>query len=84
MTGPQFHIPRSDFTPAYRVTAPLVLVKDAGGLTHHCYQGALLEWLSDEQAELFLHHGLVERIGEPVTTGSAPSDAKPKPADRVK
>jgi hypothetical protein len=61
--GPQtFRAPAGPFVPAYRVIVPLVLVKDTEGFVHHCYQDALLEWLSDEQEMRFLDEGFVERI----------------------
>ncbi|WP_406813974.1 hypothetical protein [Mycobacterium sp. M23085] len=51
-----------EWKPKFRVTAPLVIAKDQAGRLHHCYQGSLLGWLSDQQAQHFLSHGLVERI----------------------
>lgn len=48
----------------YRVTAPLVLAVDEGGHTHHVYEGGVIEWLSDEQAEHFLSEGLAVKLGD--------------------
>lgn len=48
----------------YIVDAPLVLARDQGGHVHHRYQGAVIDWLSDEQAEHFLSLGLVHRSGD--------------------
>jgi hypothetical protein len=46
----------------YRVTAALAVAKGADGRLRHCYHGALLDWLSDEQAAHFLRLRLVERV----------------------
>lgn len=48
----------------YVVTAPLVLAVDEDGRTHHVYEGGIIEWLSDEQAEHFLREGLVVESGQ--------------------
>lgn len=47
---------------SYRVIAPLVIAKDQDGRPHHVYEGGVIQWLSDEQAEHFLGTGLVEEI----------------------
>ncbi len=47
---------------AYHVTAPLVLAKDQDGKTHHRYQDAVIDWLSDEQAQHLLAEGMVEKV----------------------
>ncbi len=47
----------------YRVTAPLVLAVDQGGRTHHCYEGAVIQWLSPVQKAHFLEAGLVADLG---------------------
>lgn len=47
----------------YVVTAPLVLALDEEGRTHHCYEGATISWLSDEQARHFIESGLVQEVG---------------------
>jgi hypothetical protein len=54
--------PAAEFTPKYLVTCHLALVKDSQGLTHHAYQGAVLEWLSPEQEKHLLGLGLIEKI----------------------
>ena len=48
----------------YRVTAPLVLAVDEGGHTHHVYEGGVIEWLSEAQAEHFLAEGLAVKVGD--------------------
>lgn len=58
---------------SYQVVAPLVLAQDQSGATHHVYQGGIIQWLSDEQAEHFLAEELVVEIGDedPVTKDGA-------------
>jgi cytochrome c oxidase cbb3-type subunit II len=71
----------SAFVPRYRVTAALVVAKGADGLLRHCYHGAVLNWLNDEQRAHFLRMGLVEEIAEseaPVVELPRP---EPAPAD---
>lgn len=51
-------------TTAYKVVAPLVLVQDADGATHHVYQGAELDALSAEQAKYLLGLGFIEKASE--------------------
>lgn len=46
------------------VDAPLVLARDQAGRVHHCYAGAVISWLSDEQRKHFLDLGLVHEVGE--------------------
>jgi hypothetical protein len=48
---------------AYKVVAPLVLVKDADGVTHHAYQGAVLDDLDKEQLDHLLGLGFVAKVG---------------------
>ena len=48
---------------SYKVTAPLVIAKDQAGLNHHVYEGGVIPYLSDAQAEHFLAEGLVEKVG---------------------
>lgn len=55
---------------SYKVTSALVVAKDQVGKLHHCYHGAVIQWLSDEQAAHFLRHGLVVRTD----AASAPAD----------
>lgn len=65
---------------SYRVVAPLVLAKDPEGKTHHCYQNAVIQWLSDEQATHFLESGLVEEVdGDPTPDGEKPAKNATKP-----
>ena len=49
------------FVPRWRVVA-FVIAKGLDGRLRHAYIGALLDWLSDEQAAHFLRLGLVARI----------------------
>lgn len=61
---------------SYVVDAPLVLARDQEGRVHHRYQGAVIDWLSDEQAEHFLGLGLVHKVGdEPAADPSEPDSA---------
>lgn len=59
----------------YVVTAPLVLALDEGGRTHHCYEGAVISWLSDGQARHFIESGLVVEVGSSVDDAA---DGQPK------
>ncbi|MBZ4574699.1 hypothetical protein [Mycobacterium avium] len=59
---------------AYRVTCPLVVAKDREGRNHHCYQGAIIHWLGDEQRDRWLRLGLVEEIPD---TAPAPAGGEP-------
>ncbi len=54
----------------YRVVAPLVIAKDQERRPHHVYEGGIIQWLSDEQAEHFLSTGLVEKVGGSVSDES--------------
>jgi hypothetical protein len=45
---------------SYVVTAPLVLARTPQGKVEHKYQGAVIDWLSDEQRGHFLAENLVE------------------------
>lgn len=47
---------------SYQVTCPLVLAKDREGKVHERYEGAVIEWLSPEQAEHFVSSGLVKEL----------------------
>lgn len=59
---------------SYRVTAPLVLARDKSGHVHHAYEGAVLDWLSPEQAEHLLGVGQVVEIGRPGPERDADGD----------
>jgi hypothetical protein len=48
---------------SYLVTAPLVIAKDQAGKLHHVYEGGVIPWLSDDQAEHFVSTGLVKKVG---------------------
>lgn len=61
---------------SYKVVAPLVLAKDEEGHVHHVYEGGVISWLSDEQAEHFLEAGLVEET----SSGSVDSNDDGPPA----
>lgn len=43
--------------------APCVIAKDQEGKNHHRYEGDVIAWLSDEQAEHFIVSELVTEIG---------------------
>lgn len=60
---------------SYQVVAECVLAKDREGYIHHRYEGAVIPWLSDEQAEHFLSEGLVEE-----GSGGGDSDEDGPPA----
>jgi hypothetical protein len=51
---------------SFLVTAPCVIAKDQEGKNHHRYEGDVIAWLSDEQAEHFVSSGLVERTDKGV------------------
>lgn len=61
------------------MTAPCVIAKDQEGKNHHRYEGDVIAWLSDEQAEHFIESGLVEATDKGVG-GSEPADADEAPA----
>lgn len=62
---------------SYKVTAPLVLAKDKQGHTHHRYEGAVIDWLSDEQEKHLLSEGMVEKADGPSDDG-CPAKTAPK------
>lgn len=64
----------------FRVTAPLVLALDQGGRTHHCYEGAVIEWLSPEQKAHFLGAGLVVDLGASDAPHHPEDDGEPHAA----
>lgn len=70
----------------YRVTAPLVLAVDEGGHTHHVYEGGVIEWLSEAQAEHFLAEGLAVKVGDapPVVDDEPAADGDKPPANAKK
>ncbi|AWN05033.1 head-tail connector protein [Gordonia phage MichaelScott] len=49
---------------SYEVTAPLVVAADPEGKLKYHYQGAIVEYLSDEDAERFLDGGMVVDLGD--------------------
>jgi hypothetical protein len=55
---------------SYKVVVPCVIARDRERHAHHHYEGALIPWLADDQAQRFLDEGLVEKV-----TGAAPSDS---------
>lgn len=61
---------------SYRVIAPCVVTKDREGKNRHRYEGDVIAWLSDEQAEHFVSSALVEEIGS-VADESNSDDAGP-------
>lgn len=60
---------------SYRVTAPLVIAKDQDGRPYHVYEGGIIQWLSDEQAEHLLGTGLVVEVG--ASESDSDDDGKP-------
>jgi hypothetical protein len=66
---------------SFTVTAPLVLARDHEGKVHHCYEGAVINWLSDEQRDHLLGLGFIRANGEaaPTDDDSAGGDGD-KPA----
>lgn len=70
---------------SYRVVAAVVLAKDRQGLIRYQYEGAIVPWLSPEQAKHFLAEGLVEEIAAPAPVeggdeGEAEQSPPPPPA----
>ena len=72
---------------SYLVTAPCVIAKDQEGKNQHRYEGDVIAWLSDDQAEHFLDEGLVERTdagvggsepAEPEVNDGPPAKSAPK------
>lgn len=63
----------------YRVTAPLLVVKDQSGRNHHTYHGATIHYLNDEQRNHFLRLNLIEELEEetPATPDEATVSGKP-------
>ena len=47
---------------SYRVTAACVIAKDQGGHSHHFYEGAVVPWLSDAQAQHLLDENMVVEV----------------------
>lgn len=67
---------------SYRVVAPLVIAEDQAGKLHHVYEGGVIPWLSDAQAQHFLSESLVEKVGAdtgPVLTALDPDAASAQP-----
>jgi hypothetical protein len=51
--------------PAYRVSAPLVLVRDEEGRTHHCYEGSVVDVVDSGHAYYLLKSGMVSDVNAP-------------------
>ncbi len=68
----------------YRVTAPLVLAVDEGGHTHHVYEGGVIEWLSEAQAEHFLAEGLAVKVGDTTPVVDDPGEGGDGPPANAK
>jgi hypothetical protein len=58
---------------AYQVTAPLVIVKDKGGVMHHVYQGGLLPENADEKHVKQL---LADKMVEKAKVADQPTESK--------
>lgn len=65
---------------SYQVVAPLVIAKDQEGRLHHVYEGGIISWLSDEQAEHFVDSGLVVEVG---SSGEAEDGPPAKSASKA-
>lgn len=68
---------------SYLVISPCVIAKDQEGKVHHRYEGDVISWLSDDQAQHFISSGLVEKTDKGVGGGevvdeSADDAGKPK------
>jgi hypothetical protein len=62
---------------SYRVLVPCVIARDTVGHSHHHYDGAIINWLPDDQARRFLDEGLVAEVdGTP--DDRAPAKTAPK------
>lgn len=70
---------------SYRVIVPCVLARDKEGKVHERYEGAVIDWLDDDQKRHFLESGLVEEVGAPAsdetTADEPPADGEKPPAD---
>lgn len=64
---------------SYLVTAPLVLARDKEGKVHERYEGAVIDWLSDEQAEHLVGTNLVKEVESTDDQADGPADGE-KPA----
>jgi hypothetical protein len=71
--------------PAYRVSAPLVLVRDEEGRTHHCYEGSVVDVVDTAHAHYLLGSGMVRSVEAPEhavdthTTVSDPDERGARP-----
>jgi hypothetical protein len=62
---------------SYIVEAPLVLAKDKEGKVHERYEGAVIDWLSPEQAAHLVSTGLVREVGGPAADEPPAEGGKP-------
>lgn len=59
---------------SYRVTVACVIAKDQGGHSHHHYEGAVVPWLSDVQAQHLLDGNMVVEVDDgSVSEGGPPA-----------
>lgn len=56
----------------YRVIAPLVLVRDELGRTHHLYEGAVVDVMDTEHANYLLSEGMVAVADSPTVDVTVP------------
>lgn len=56
---------------SYRVVAPLVLVRDERGRTHHCYEGAVVDVVDADHAAYLVAQGMLAVEGH---SAAAPAD----------
>lgn len=55
----------------YRVNAPLVLVRDEAGKTHHCYFGSVVDFVDADHAAYLLETGML--VADDTPSGAAKS-----------
>lgn len=60
---------------SYKVLVACVIARDQGGHSHHYYEGAVIPWLADDQAEAWLAEGLVDKASGP--KADEPADGSP-------
>lgn len=63
---------------SYRVTAPLVLVRDEDGKTHHLYEGTVVDFIDAGHAAYLLEQGMLAADG---TSSGAASSAEARTVD---
>lgn len=64
----------------YQVLAPLVLVRDEEGKTHHCYNGQTVDFIEPGHAAYLVQEGLVAVVPGAAISGGDPAADSPRPA----